>query len=155
MLKKDPVMKDRLSRKQILKKEVAKERFKGLVSKALINTNQGKRKISDITEHLIIKRKEEAALQALENIGESSPIVERHEIQVHREDNDNPDYANIAEVNNQSDIGQLRAQKAADSSKTETDTAADIKLGIPKVETDEWPDDDHYTAVQDSIDVLF
>ncbi|XP_060586790.1 chitin synthase chs-1-like isoform X2 [Ruditapes philippinarum] len=155
MLKKDPVMKDRLSRKQILKKEVAKERFKGLVSKALINTNQGKRKISDITEHLIIKRKEEAALQALENIGESSPIVERHEIQVHREDNDNPDYANIAEVNNQSDIGQLRAQKAADSSKNETDTAADIKLGIPKVETDEWPDDDHYTAVQDSIDVLF
>ena len=156
VMQRDPIMRKNLSQKQILKKEVAKSRFRKIVSKVVMDNTDGKRKISDITQHIVNKRRNEIAEEALENIRESSPEVQRHVIQVHSEGMDDPNYANIDELQNKAG-GTLEkpvVPKTDDSSDSDGEIDKSPKLEIPKVENDVWPEEDHYT-VADDVDVLF
>ncbi|XP_053386699.1 chitin synthase chs-2-like [Mercenaria mercenaria] len=151
MMSKDKQMKESLSKKHI----VPNKRFKDVVDKIkLLNPN---RKMSDIV--ILAKKKEQDDFQALEDIDEATPVPQRHEIQVHQSENDEPDYTNIQEVNDKSDEVVDKPASPIERRRLSTDSEPEIEvkpeLVIPKVENDEWPEEDHYAVAQESMDVLF
>lgn len=169
MMSKDKKMKESISRKQIIKekkKEVVQKRWIGLVNKTNMmkeTTNTNKPKLSAAMVNYVLNKKDEAdVLREIQEIGEASPATPRRKVEVHREDDVDPMYTNIDDVNNKSDDAPdnaielpspLIARRLSVQSVPEVEMQP--VLEVPKVENDEWPEEDNYAVLQKNMDVLF
>lgn len=165
MIKKDKRMKESLTRKEIIKEkktEVAKTRWMGLAHKGLMMKESVDGKMPKLSRELVnlarAKAGEAAALKVIQENSESSPIVQRHEIHVHREDEGETHYTNIDEMRtNMNGNSYPFSPEARMIISTDSEAEPDLQpnLVIPKVENDEWPDENDYAVANGPDDVHF
>ena len=173
------------TKKRLQSKKVAGRKFQAIVEKQrmhnLINRNDGvdgERKVSGfrglLPQIVAAKRAEDLLEKAIEEKRKTDDLEMKfmtvdvhhensedsgdHYAEVHRQDTKGGDTnaattiksrspANVRVENETNYDDELDSENGYDD--------VDNKLSVPKVEGDQWPEEDHYAAVSKDIDILF
>lgn len=167
MMAKDPKMKENISKKQIIKEkktDVVRHMWHTAGIKALVLQTGAdgvdgkptkKTSMTNITDVLLANKRENDARKALQDVIEAeSPALSRRDVDVHAEDteqNDDDMYAKVNDVRDESDSDKESDSSNESENKDDKEHGATFQLEIPKVEDDQWPDEENYAQVHDKI----